>query len=283
MAATHSEYRAYLRNTVDIEAGQHRFHPVPSSEPTYRPLLFGTLAVMGLLQVASSVAILLHLTGYLQEVDLATAPHRPIEEVQTEPVLNALKDPRKPKRTKTPAKENLPSAHLPILAPQMFFQKIEQVNIDWDKDHGDIRQMGYEKGKLMVMESGFYYVYAKTCFRYYAIEDSGQAGIPPADVSNAHRRDPGLNTRISPVDVNNPQLIQYVYHESIKQNRKAVVLMKTGTTMRLNGTSYNMYCAQQGRGVHLFKGDTLSVNVSNAWMLDKEPEGTYFGAIKLGN
>lgn len=68
MAATHSEYRGYLRNTVDIEAGQHRFHPVQSSEPTYRPLIFGTLAVMGLLQVASSVAILLHLTGYLQEV-----------------------------------------------------------------------------------------------------------------------------------------------------------------------------------------------------------------------
>lgn len=70
MAATHSEYRGYLRNTVDIEVGQqHRFHP--SSEPTYRPLLFGTLAVMGLLQVASSVAILLHLTGYLQEVRIS--------------------------------------------------------------------------------------------------------------------------------------------------------------------------------------------------------------------
>lgn len=68
MAATHGDYRGYLRNTVDMEAGQHRFHPVQSSEPTYRPLLFGTLAVMGLLQVASSVAILLHLTGYLQEV-----------------------------------------------------------------------------------------------------------------------------------------------------------------------------------------------------------------------
>lgn len=68
MAATHGEYRGYLRNTVDMEAGQHRFHSVQSSESTYRPLLFGTLAVMGLLQVASSVAILLHLTGYLQEV-----------------------------------------------------------------------------------------------------------------------------------------------------------------------------------------------------------------------
>lgn len=68
MAATHGEYRSYLRSTADMEAGSHRLHPSHGPEPTHRPLLFGTLAVMGLLQVASSVAILLHLTGYLQEV-----------------------------------------------------------------------------------------------------------------------------------------------------------------------------------------------------------------------
>lgn len=265
MAATHSEYRGYLRNTVDIEAAQHRFHPAQSSEPTYRPLLFGTLAVMGLLQVASSVAILLHLTGYLQEVDLSAAPHRPIEEVQTEPVLNALRDTRKNRRYK---KESLPSAHLPIRAHQEYSKKGEPkaITIDWDEVHGYHHKMGYQKGKLLVMESGFYYIYAKTCFRYYKYgpEDSIQAGVPPVDVSNT-------------------QLIQYVYHESIKQNSKSVVLMKTGSTMRWNNTSYNMYCAQQGRGVRLDKGDALYVNVSNAWMLDPEGEGTYFGAIKLGN
>lgn len=267
MAATHGEYRGYLRNTVDIEAGQHRFHPVQSSEPTYRPLLFGTLAVMGLLQVASSVAILLHLTGYLQEVDLSTAPHRPIEEVQTEPVLNALRDTKKNRRCKTP-KESLPSAHLPIRAHQEYSKKGEPkaITIDWDEVHGYRHRMGYQKGKLLVMESGFYYIYAKTCFRYYKYgpEESSPAGVPPVDVSNT-------------------QLIQYVYHESIKQNSKSVVLMKTGSTMRWNNTSYNMYCAQQGRGVRLEEGDALYVNVSNAWMLDPEGEGTYFGAIKLGN
>ncbi|KAG8000984.1 Tumor necrosis factor ligand superfamily member 11 [Nibea albiflora] len=270
MAATHSEYRGYLRNTVDIETGPHRFHPVQSSEPTYRPLLFGTLAVMGLLQVASSVAILLHLTGYLQEVDLSAAPHRPIEEVQTEPMVNALRDTRKNRRCKTP-KESLPSAHLPIRTNQEYSKKVEQkaITIEWDEDHGYRHRMGYQKGKLLVMEPGFYYVYAKICFRYYKLpqnvpEDSTQVGVQPVDVSNT-------------------QLIQYIYHESIKQNSKAVVLIKTGSTMRWNITSYNMYCAQQGRGVRLDEGDALFVNVSNAWMLDQEGEGTYFGAIKLGN
>lgn len=70
MATSHSEYRGYLRNTIDVEAGQNRFQSVPTSESTYRSILFGTLVIMGLLQVASSIAILLHLTGYLQEVRL---------------------------------------------------------------------------------------------------------------------------------------------------------------------------------------------------------------------
>ncbi|XP_074551787.1 tumor necrosis factor ligand superfamily member 11 isoform X2 [Halichoeres trimaculatus] len=273
MAATHGEYRGYLRNTVDMEAGQHRFHPVQSSEPTYRPLLFGTLAVMGLLQVASSVAILLHLTGYLQEVDLSTAPHRPIEEVQTEPVLNALRDTRKNRRCKS--KESLPSAHLPIKSHQEYAKEGEKkaITIDWEEVHAYRHKMDYEKGKLRVKESGFYYVYAKTCFRYYGLmprdTSSGQAGTPAVDVSNT-------------------QLIQYVYHELSNQSsnpnsKQPLLLMKAGSTMRWDNMSYNMYCAHQGRGVRLESGDALFVNVSNAWMLDREGEGTYFGAIKLGN
>ncbi|KAM3608297.1 uncharacterized protein V6R79_022759 [Siganus canaliculatus] len=266
MAATHGEYRGYLRSSVDMESGQHRFHPVQSSESTYRPLLFGTLAVMGLLQVASSVAILLHLTGYLQEVDLSTASNRPIEEVQTEPVLDALKDTRK--QSRRCKKENLASAHLLIKAHQEYTKKGDPkaITIDWDEEHGYYSKMSYRKGKLLVLESGFYYVYANTCFRHYKYEpeDSSQAGVPPVDVSNI-------------------QLIQYVCHDSIKQPNKAVTLMKTGSTMRWNDTNYNMYCAQQGRGVWLEEGDALFVNVSNAWLLDKDRKGTYFGAIKLGN
>ena len=136
------------------------------------------------------------------------------------------------------------------------------VTIDWDDLHGYRNKMGYQKGKLLVEEAGFYYIYAKTCFRYYNLE---------------------LEEDGSQVDVSNRQLIQYVYHEKIKQNSKSALLMKTGSTMRWNITSYNMYCAQQGRGVRLEEGDALYVTVSNAWVLDPEGEGTYFGAIKLGN
>lgn len=56
---------------MDTEHGGSRFQPPTQS--AHRPLIFGTLAVMGLLQVASSVTILLHLTGYLREVSHAKA------------------------------------------------------------------------------------------------------------------------------------------------------------------------------------------------------------------
>ncbi len=60
-----NDYRVYLRNHIDMEEAPGRAAHTGS---THRALIFGTLAVMGVLQVASSVAILLHLTGYLREV-----------------------------------------------------------------------------------------------------------------------------------------------------------------------------------------------------------------------
>lgn len=43
-----------------------------------------------------------------------------LQEVQTEPVLNALRDPRKSGRRCKTQKDSLPSAHLQIKTPQEF-------------------------------------------------------------------------------------------------------------------------------------------------------------------
>lgn len=132
--------------------------------------------------------------------------------------------------------------------------------IHWDQGQGSLQKMRYDNGRLTVTESGFYYIYANTCFRYYKLATA------------------------SPVDVSNAQLIQYIYHEKhTSQHGKPVLLTKMGSTMRWDNTEYNMYCTQQGRGVALKMGDSLFVNVSNSWMLDREPEGTYFGVMKLSN
>ncbi|CAL9690467.1 unnamed protein product [Knipowitschia caucasica] len=265
MASSH-DYRGYLRDSVDLEATQHdRFHPAQSSENTCRPFLIGTLVIMGLLQVASSVAILLHLTGYLQEVDLSAAQHRPMEEMQKDPIIGALQaSPKKCSRNRRKfSRDSVPSAHLPIKAGHEYPKgKPHPVPIEWDNNQGDLHCVKYEKGKIFIDEPGYYYVYAKTCFRYYNLAEEDR------DISN--------------LDFSKIQLIQYICHDQHQQNT-IVVIGKTGSAVHWNNGSYNMYCAQQGRGVRLEQGDALFVNVSNAWLLDQGRDATYLGVIKLSN
>ncbi|KAG5833088.1 tumor necrosis factor ligand superfamily member 11-like [Anguilla rostrata] len=258
-----NDYRVYLRNSTDMESGQARFHPAQGAEPTCRPLVFGTLVVMGLLQIVSSVAILLHLTGYLHEVDFSSVQQRPAEEAETGPVLaDALKDHRKRDRSRCPKsqKDLIPAAHLPIKAPIDYVQKgeVEARMIQWNEAQGQLYKIRYHDGRILVQEGGLYFVYAQTCFRLYEPEAEG---VPEV----------------------NAQLIQYVYHEKYTQTTKPMVLMKTGSTKRWRSPDYHMYCAQQGRLFRLREGDGLHVNVSNSWLLDPDSEGSYFGVFKTSN
>ncbi|XP_063069138.1 tumor necrosis factor ligand superfamily member 11 isoform X2 [Engraulis encrasicolus] len=259
-----NEYRSYLRNHLEMETDQPRFHAAQTTAPTYRSLIFGTLAVIGLLQVASSVAILLHLTGYLREVDITSSQQKPLEErSRTEPyVADALTSPKKRARCYK-KREIVPEAHLPIRVPIDFSNKDQKtVMIHWNDQHGTLRKIKYSDGRILVEKGGLYYVYAKTCFRHY-VQGTGSHPDQP--------------------DVSNAQLIQYVYHERHTQSTiKPYLIMKSGSTMRWDDQHYNMYCVQQGRGVHLSQGDGVFVNVSNSWLLDPEPEGSYFGALKFG-
>lgn len=130
----------------------------------------------------------------------------------------------------------------------------------WDDSRGTLKKITNRQGRLVIDEQGLYYVYAKTCFRY-----------APAHVPNKQ-------------DVSNVQLFQYIYHEIHTQAKfKPVLLSKSGGTRQWGNQSYNMYCVQQGRTARLKPMDGLFVNVSNSWLLDPEPEGTYFGAFKIRN
>ncbi|XP_051762481.1 tumor necrosis factor ligand superfamily member 11 [Ctenopharyngodon idella] len=257
-----NDYRAYLRNHIDMEEAPAR---APHTGSTHRALIFGTLAVMGLLQVASSVAILLHLTGYLREVDLASARQSPNEEMHSETLIadpiKSFKE--KKERCRQKKDTRMPSAHLPIKTPTNFSTKDRNdlTMIHWDDFHGsNLKKMKYRDGRILVDEPGYYYVYAKTCFRYAEEHDTDKE------------------------DVSNLQLFQYIYHEKHTQSViKPAILTKSGGTLQWNIAKYNMYCVEQGRGVQLTKADGIFVNVSNAWLLDPAAEGTYFGTFKISD
>ncbi|KAL0183790.1 hypothetical protein M9458_019486, partial [Cirrhinus mrigala] len=123
----------------------------------------------------------------------------------------------------------------------------ELTTILWDDFGGqNLKKMKYHDGRLLVDETGYYYVYAKTCFRYAKEHD-------------------------------NVQLFQYICHEKYTQPvNRPVHLTKSGGTLQWNISDYNI-------GIQLNKGDGIFVSVSNAWLLDAEAEGTYFGAFKISD
>uniref|UniRef100_A0A672L927 Tumor necrosis factor ligand superfamily member 11-like n=1 Tax=Sinocyclocheilus grahami TaxID=75366 RepID=A0A672L927_SINGR len=157
----------------------------------------------------------------------------------------------------------MPSAHLPIKTPTKFAAKDqnELTIITWDDFQGlNLKKMKYRDERILVDEAGYYYVYAKTCFRYAEEHDSGKE------------------------DVSNVQLFQYIYHEKHTQSViTPIVLTKSGGTLQWNIAPFNMYCVEQGRGIQLNKGDGIFVRVSNAWLLDPAAEGTYFGTFKISD
>lgn len=255
-----NDYRAYLRNHIDMDEAPAR---VAHTGSTHRALIFVTLAIMGLLQVASSVAILLHLTGYLREVDLVTAQQTPHEEMHSETLIaDPLKSTKEKKDRCRKKDSRLPLAHLPISTTNDFSTKDPSAItiIHWNEGQGTLKKIKYHNGRILVDEPGYYYVYAKTCFRYAKDHDSEK------------------------VDVSNVQLLQYIYHEKRTQNKiTPFQLTKSGGTLQWNIAKYNMFCAEQGRGVQLNKDDGLYVSVSNFWLLDPAADGTYFGVFKISD
>lgn len=122
----------------------------------------------------------------------------------------------------------------------------------------NLKKMKYRENRIIVDEPGYYYVYAKTCFRYY-------------EVHNLERE-----------DVSKIELGQYIYHEN-NSRPEPTLLAKSSGTLKWNIEKYNKYCMEQGRGVRLEKDDRIYVKVSNAWLLDPEAEETYFGSFKISD
>ncbi|XP_031415015.1 tumor necrosis factor ligand superfamily member 11-like [Clupea harengus] len=167
-----------------------------------------------------------------------------------------------------------PVAHLPIRPPSTNGQReVHATIVHWNADQGHLSQLGYHDGRILFQKPGLYYIYSKTCFRYY--QYFGEPELSRESSNLGHHMLPTL----SPV-----QLMQYIFLE--RPNRgsppRPTTVMKTGSTHQWSPSGYHMSCQQQGGAVALRAGDGLYVSVSNAWMLDPEAEGSYFGTFRIG-
>ncbi|XP_033864719.1 tumor necrosis factor ligand superfamily member 11-like [Acipenser ruthenus] len=284
-----------MGSTARMENIQPRFDSVPIKESTSRCFIVRVLLIMGLLQIASSVALLLYFSHQIAQVSskgslqnnaqcLNESQWKAIQDLLAKnkqeslpPVADALIDPRKKFRvaehpnckTKKDRKHSVlppekPSAHLPIQADKNFIQNTTAPTmIYWDSSNGlaHIHNMSYSDGKIKVNQEGLYYVYAKTCFRHNL------------EVSEELR-----------AVENGIQLLQYVYHTKHTRQHENLLLMKSGSVKHWNRhVKFRFYCIHQGGLFPLKSGDDLFVKVSYASLLDPTQEASYLGAFKLSN
>ncbi|XP_062383814.1 tumor necrosis factor ligand superfamily member 11-like [Sardina pilchardus] len=231
------------------------------------------VAIMALMQILCCVIVGLHLTGHFQVHGADRAPAA--GETPAEP--QQKQHTRVPKRHKS----RTPVAHLPINPASASGQRdVHATIVHWSADRGHLAQLQYRDGRILFRKPGQYYVYAQTCFRYYNEPEVSAApsSRPAASSNTGHQHAPPAPPAApSPV-----QLIQYVFLE--RPNRgsplRSSLVMKAGSTQRWH-SGYHMSCQHQGRVVALRPGDGLYVSVANAWMLDPEAEGSYFGAFRV--
>ncbi|XP_062383941.1 tumor necrosis factor ligand superfamily member 11-like isoform X1 [Sardina pilchardus] len=226
------------------------------------------IILVGLLQVVTCVVVVLHLKGHIKAHGADKSP------VQAEPLveLREMQQLRSLKRSR----HRTPVAHLPINPSSTHTEReVRATMIHWNAEQGYLFQFGYHDGRILVRKPGLYYVYTKTCFRYYDELEPGLTSHP-----RGYPSDRRLAATASPV-----QLIQYVFHERPSRGAppRPTVIMKSGSTQHWRVGGYHMYCQQQGATVALRTGDGLFVRVSNSWMLDPEAEGSYFGAFRISH
>lgn len=139
-----------------------------------------------------------------------------------------------------------------------FLLGTRKVNLtSWHHDKGwaNVLNMTFSDGNLIPNHDGFYYLYANICFRH-------------------HETQGNLTEQAL-------QLMVYVTKTDVKR-RNSVVLMKGGSTKYWSGKSeFHFYSVNVGGFFKLKSGEMVTVQVSNPSLLDRSPEGTYFGAFKV--
>ncbi|KAM4701800.1 tumor necrosis factor ligand superfamily member 11 [Discoglossus pictus] len=150
-------------------------------------------------------------------------------------------------------------AHLPIADHKLSHGKQSKANItswNYKEGWGNLLNMGYNDGRLKILQDGFYYVYANVCFRHHEVIERAV-------------QDKFL------------QLMLYIC--KIKSNgTSSETLMKGGSTANWsNDSEYHFHSFYKGAVFKLMAGDELYVQVSHPELLDLAQEATYFGAVKI--
>ncbi|NWR70189.1 TNF10 factor, partial [Centropus unirufus] len=157
-------------------------------------------------------------------------------------------------------RKNSPSPRIDSLPSRGSGQKIS----NWEssrKGHSFLYNVELRNGELVIPQTGFYYIYSQTYFRFRENEneDSDLLG-----------------------QIRNPkQLVQYVY--KLTNYPEPILLMKSArTSCWSRKAEYGLYSIYQGGVFQLKREDRIFVSVSNSDIVDMDKEASFFGAFMIG-
>ncbi|XP_050758336.1 tumor necrosis factor ligand superfamily member 10 isoform X2 [Gymnogyps californianus] len=129
------------------------------------------------------------------------------------------------------------------------------------KGHSFLYNVELRNGELVIPQTGFYYIYSQTYFRFRENEDE----------------DSDLLAQIR----NPKQLVQYVY--KLTNYPEPILLMKSArTSCWSKKAEYGLYSIYQGGVFQLKREDRIFVSVSNGDIVDMDKEASFFGAFMIG-
>ncbi|KAM9279295.1 tumor necrosis factor ligand superfamily member 10 [Morus bassanus] len=129
------------------------------------------------------------------------------------------------------------------------------------KGHSFLYNVELRNGELVIPQSGFYYIYSQTYFRFRENENE----------------DSDLLAQIR----NPKQLVQYVY--KLTNYPEPILLMKSArTSCWSKKAEYGLYSIYQGGVFQLKRDDRIFVSVSNGDIVDMDKEASFFGAFMIG-
>ncbi|XP_048398168.1 tumor necrosis factor ligand superfamily member 10-like isoform X2 [Stegostoma tigrinum] len=140
------------------------------------------------------------------------------------------------------------------LSRRLQGQKIQT----WEPQRGQafLHSVEYKDGELIILQTGLYYIYAQTYFRYREIAGDGDSSPLSGDT----------------------QMIQYIYKNTAYPD--PILLMKnTRTTCWAKNREFELHSIYQGGLFELKYLDRIFVTVSNISWIDMADGSSFFGAF----
>lgn len=118
-------------------------------------------------------------------------------------------------------------------------------------------------GELVIHQSGFYYIYSQTYFRFQELEK----------ISGTVSKEE--------IKTKNKQMVQYIYKWTNYPD--PILLMKSARNSCWSKDSeYGLYSIYQGGIFELKENDRIFVSVTHEHLIDMNQESSFFGAFLIG-